>query len=254
MAEHAETLAALPLLHQPGEVWEYSFSTDVLGRVIEVVEGGEAWRHPARAHLRAARHGRHRVLHSYCEAIARGKANLARRLPENPRRRSGARHRAAAMRVGRRRLVVDARRLCALPRDAQRRRRRSTASASSAPRTIRYMASDHLGPDVDRRNALLAPGHGFGLGFCVRLQSGLAPTIGNIGDYFWGGAAGTSFRISPQELAVRDFDGAGARASRTVWPDIRQSLQRRDRLIHRLAVDHRRLLCRRLTLHAALLP
>ena len=61
------------------------------------------------------------------------------------------------------------------------------------------MASDHLGPDVDRSNGLLAPGHGFGLGFCVRLRTGLAPTIGNVGDYFWGGAAGTSFRISPQD-------------------------------------------------------
>ena len=39
LAEHVEALAALPLQHQPGEVWEYSVSTDVLGRVIEVIEG-----------------------------------------------------------------------------------------------------------------------------------------------------------------------------------------------------------------------
>ena len=26
-------------MHQPGEVWEYSVSTDVLGRVVEIVEG-----------------------------------------------------------------------------------------------------------------------------------------------------------------------------------------------------------------------
>ena len=32
-------IAALPLLHQPGEVWEYSVSTDVLGRVVEVASG-----------------------------------------------------------------------------------------------------------------------------------------------------------------------------------------------------------------------
>ena len=36
---NVEALAALPLMHQPGEVWEYSLSTDVLGRVIEVIEG-----------------------------------------------------------------------------------------------------------------------------------------------------------------------------------------------------------------------
>ena len=44
-----------------------------------------------------------------------------------------------------------------------------------------------------------APGHGFGLGFGVRLQYGLAPTPGSVGDYFWGGWAGTTFRISPQD-------------------------------------------------------
>jgi CubicO group peptidase (beta-lactamase class C family) len=33
-------IAALPLLHHPGEAWEYSVSTDVLGRVVEVASGG----------------------------------------------------------------------------------------------------------------------------------------------------------------------------------------------------------------------
>src|SRR5580704_8531007 len=39
LAEMVATLASLPLLHQPGEVWEYSMSTDVLGRIVEVVSG-----------------------------------------------------------------------------------------------------------------------------------------------------------------------------------------------------------------------
>jgi CubicO group peptidase (beta-lactamase class C family) len=34
-------LAKLPLAHHPGEVWEYSMSTDVLGRVVEIVSGME---------------------------------------------------------------------------------------------------------------------------------------------------------------------------------------------------------------------
>ncbi len=38
LAENVEAMAALPLMHQPGEVWEYGLSTDVLGRVVEVVE------------------------------------------------------------------------------------------------------------------------------------------------------------------------------------------------------------------------
>ena len=39
LAENVEAMAALPLMHQPGEVWEYSVSTDVLGRIVEIVEG-----------------------------------------------------------------------------------------------------------------------------------------------------------------------------------------------------------------------
>ena len=73
------------------------------------------------------------------------------------------------------------------------------------PRMIKYMASDHLGPDVDRSNEPLPPGHGFGLGFGVRLQPGLASTPGNVGDYFWGGWAGTTFRISPQDSLFAMF-------------------------------------------------
>ena len=38
-AEIVEAIAALPLMHQPGDAWEYGFSTDVLGRIVEVVEG-----------------------------------------------------------------------------------------------------------------------------------------------------------------------------------------------------------------------
>jgi len=35
----ADSLAHLPLMFSPGDKWNYSFSTDVLGRVIEVVSG-----------------------------------------------------------------------------------------------------------------------------------------------------------------------------------------------------------------------
>jgi CubicO group peptidase (beta-lactamase class C family) len=38
-AEFAERIAKLPLAYQPGTTWDYSNSTDILGRVIEVVAG-----------------------------------------------------------------------------------------------------------------------------------------------------------------------------------------------------------------------
>ena len=70
-----------------------------------------------------------------------------------------------------------------------------------SPRTVRFMTSDHLDPHVDRRHPLLAPGYGFGLGFTVRTAPGLAPTLGSVGEYSWGGIAGTTFFVSPQDDA-----------------------------------------------------
>jgi CubicO group peptidase (beta-lactamase class C family) len=49
---------------------------------------------------------------------------------------------------------------------------------------------------------LLQPGHGFGLGFSVRQQVGLALTAGTRGEYSWGGLAGTVFWIAPQEELI----------------------------------------------------
>ena len=44
-AEFAERIAQMPLAFQPGSTWDYSNSTDVLGRVIEVVSGQTLYQH-----------------------------------------------------------------------------------------------------------------------------------------------------------------------------------------------------------------
>ena len=46
-------------------------------------------------------------------------------------------------------------------------------------------------------------GQGFGLGFCVRKESGLNPVPGSAGDFYWSGVHGTYFWVDPREdLAV----------------------------------------------------
>jgi CubicO group peptidase (beta-lactamase class C family) len=197
LAENVEAMAALPLMHQPGEAWEYGVSTDVLGRVIEVIEGaslGEVFQHrlfgplgmvdtaffiPPSKLPREAKPMSPQVYISF--------GLDPNPMTEPPRFESGS--------GGLLSTLGDFARFLAMlsgggALDGQH---------ILGPRTIRFMASDHLGPDVDRSSAVLPPGHGFGLGFGVRLQPGLAPTPGNVGDYFWGGWAGTTFRISPQD-------------------------------------------------------
>ena len=67
-----------------------------------------------------------------------------------------------------------------------------------SPTTVRRMTADHLGA-LPVTGPLLAAGHGFGLGFAVRLADGVAEGAGSAGMYYWGGLAGTSFFIDPAE-------------------------------------------------------
>lgn len=65
-------------------------------------------------------------------------------------------------------------------------------------KTVAWMTSDHVG-GTPIQGDLLLPGYGFGLGFAVRTQPGLAPQPGSTGQYFWSGIGGTSFFVDPAE-------------------------------------------------------
>jgi len=79
-----------------------------------------------------------------------------------------------------------------------------------SPRTVALMTLNHL-PDgrelADMSRSLFSEaayaGIGFGLGFAVVLDRARTMTPGNVGEYFWGGAASTAFWIDPKDdLAV----------------------------------------------------
>ncbi len=80
-------------------------------------------------------------------------------------------------------------------------------------KTLDFMRANHLTADMPLRSDLLPPGHGFGLGFAVRTQQGVAPSAGSVGEYFWLGIAGTIFWIDPQEdlIAIALIQGPGQR-------------------------------------------
>ena len=62
------------------------------------------------------------------------------------------------------------------------------------------MTADHLGGGaVPGPYYLPGPGYGFGLGFAVRRDAGVAATNGSSGEYNWGGAGGTAFGVDPKE-------------------------------------------------------
>jgi CubicO group peptidase (beta-lactamase class C family) len=68
------------------------------------------------------------------------------------------------------------------------------------PKTVAHMTADHMGTAiVPGPYYLPGPGYGFGLGFAVRKEAGVAGSPGTIGDYNWGGAGGTYFWVDPKE-------------------------------------------------------
>jgi CubicO group peptidase (beta-lactamase class C family) len=69
-------------------------------------------------------------------------------------------------------------------------------------KTVELMASDAIG---DRPRTGLGPGDGFGLTFRVLESPGLNGALGSVGEYSWGGAAGTRFWIDPKEDMVTVF-------------------------------------------------
>ncbi len=68
-----------------------------------------------------------------------------------------------------------------------------------SPRLFRYMVRNHLPRECSRSHFLLSPGYGFGLGFAVREDEGVASAPGTVGEFNWGGAAGTAFWVAPAD-------------------------------------------------------
>ena len=195
--EQIDRLAKLPLLRQPGEAWEYGLSTDVLGRVLEVVSGKSLGEFVAERVLRPlemvdtafftppAKRDRLAEPYSYAALEAAGIDLIDRSAPP-PFEMAG---------TGLVSTIGDYAGFLAMVAGGGA----LDGARVLGPRTLAYMASDHLGPEIDRRSPFLPPGHGYGLGFAVRTEVGVAPTTGSIGEFSWGGIAETAFWVSPRD-------------------------------------------------------
>lgn len=77
-----------------------------------------------------------------------------------------------------------------------------------SPQMVRLMTNNHLTRAIENRVANVEPhrdGYGFGLGVAVRLEPGLAAVPGNVGEYSWNGSYGTGFFADPKEKMVVVF-------------------------------------------------
>ena len=160
--ELVDRITKLPLSEQPGTLWDYGHSTDVLGRVIEVISGKTLFQFE-----------KERLLDPLAPRKAEsGGAGMLGTVSDY------ARFTQMLLNGG----TFEGRRYL-------------------TPETIALMASDHIGPETKiARDSLYYPGatSGFGLGFAVR-TSVPSNTQWPLGEYRWDGVAGTFFFIDPAD-------------------------------------------------------
>ena len=215
-AEFAERIAKLPLAEQPGTLWDYGHSTDVLGRVIEVVSGKSLFQFEKERLLDPLGMTRHGVLRrdeAKRPLIAEPMPDDRFTSPLAGIRRSDA---AAALGIRRRRHGRHDRRLRAVRADAAERRHAGRQALSQA----RDRRADDVGPyragDQDRARLFLFSGRRQRLRPRLRrAHDAAADTPLPLGEYRWDGVAGTFFFIDPQGRHVRDLHDADAVAART---------------------------------------
>jgi CubicO group peptidase (beta-lactamase class C family) len=200
-AEFAERLAKLPLAYQPGTTWDYSQSTDILGRVIEVVSGKSLYEFEKERLLDPLG-----MKDTTFYVTAPAKQSLVAEPFPNDRA------------IGNNAPMGD-------PRVAQKWESGGGGMVSTigdysrfaqmilnggtldgrrylSPKTVAYMGSNHIGLASGVTPGpyyLPGPGFGFGLGFAVRTEAGVSPIEGSVGEMSWSGAGGTTFWVDPKE-------------------------------------------------------
>jgi len=204
-AEMADKLGKLALLYQPGTTWEYSMSTDVLGRVVEVASGMPLDKFIEERITKPLKMG-----DTAFEASADKKARGAKPMKEGPKNelpaipditekftwRSGGGGMVST--------AADYARFLQMFANGGQ----LDGVRLVSRKTIDLMTADALPPDIKMgadmfRFEALEPsarmGQGFGLGFAVRNVQGVNPLPGSPNDYYWGGAYGTYFWHDPRE-------------------------------------------------------
>ena len=193
--EFVSRLSTVPLKFSPGARWEYGVSTDVLGRLVEVIDGkrlGESLSARVFKPLGMVDTGFQVPADKLGRAAQPGPRPGGQ--PGTPRFavNDGARYESGG--GGLTSTIDDYLRFAV-----------ALAAGGALPdgrrllgkQTLAFMTADHTGARPGR-----PPGLGFGLGFEVRTMIGEAALPGSVGEYGWAGNAGTLFWIDPRQQLV----------------------------------------------------
>ena len=198
-AELIDRLAKLPLANQPGTTWDYSHSTDVLGRLVEVITDKPLYEFEKARILDPLgmkdtsfyvtdKSKQDRIVEPFADD-----RNIGIDADFNDPRVLQKWESGGGGMVS---TAID------YARFAQMLLNGGTLNGKRilGPKTVAYMTSDHMSAAIAPGPLYVpGPGFGFGLGFAVRKDPGVSPLAGSVGEFNWGGAGGTFFWIDPKE-------------------------------------------------------
>ncbi|WP_454646239.1 serine hydrolase domain-containing protein [Bradyrhizobium liaoningense] len=198
--EFADRIARLPLARQPGTLWRYGHSTDVLGSVIEIVSGQTLYQFLKQRIFDPLGMNSTKFALATEDELAR----MARPLPNDFILLAGERERLdhpewQSGGGGLLSTITDYQRFSQMLLDGGEFAGRRYLS----PAAFKAMTTDHIGPRSGvGRDYFYFPGDGFGYGYglAVRTDPGNAkpPPPGSLGELKWDSGSGTYFGVDPK--------------------------------------------------------
>jgi CubicO group peptidase (beta-lactamase class C family) len=208
-----DELAGLPLEFSPGQEWNYSVATDVLGYLVEVLSGqtlDEFFRKEIFEPLGMVDTGfsiEPGKVERFTACYQRGLDKQVQ-LQDDPQASAYVERTFFSGGGGLLSTVADYHRFCRLLANGGE----LDGVRLLGPRTVDFMTMNHLPGGTDLSDLARGSfsetsyeGIGFGLGFGIKVDPTRNGSMGSVGEYFWGGAASTVFWIDPQEELIMVF-------------------------------------------------
>lgn len=203
-AEFLDRLSSLPLLYQPGTVWDYGFGLDVLGLIVESLSEQaldrylleQVWKPLGMVdtHFLIPADKAERYAKALPVDPETGQPQTLRSLTEPTKFACGGGCTASTASDYMRFALMLANKGTFGDRRVLGRK------------TVEYMTSNQLAPDVQNMIGITGDptraDYGFGLGVAVRTTPGIARMMGSVGDFSWPGASGTNWWVDPREELV----------------------------------------------------
>jgi CubicO group peptidase (beta-lactamase class C family) len=203
-AEFLDRLSSVPLLYQPGTVWDYGFGLDVLGLIVESLSEQaldrylqeQVWKPLGMVdtHFLIPADKAERYAKALPVDPETGQPQTLRSLTEPTKFACGGGCTASTASDYMRFALMLANKGTFGDRRVLGRK------------TVEYMTSNQLAPDVQNMIGITGDptraDYGFGLGVAVRTTPGIARMMGSVGDFSWPGASGTNWWVDPREELV----------------------------------------------------